>query len=312
MTMAKEKRAANHRKTFELMVAELGDGAIDTTLFDAGEPPFREAVLRTTWEELLREGYIEAVETRCRLTAKGWLLAMEATDVSTSASYRERLGRLLGVMKRHVKGRKDSAIVELRKLARESGEPEGWIFNVVDSRASSAIGSARTGARWYGSDRGRLVEIPVDFNLEPIDIASALTVGHLEKIQELEQKIEEIEEDRSQFHCPHCDAPISEIASQDFAEEHCVVTYQMFECGYATEDGGERSPCPHGPNWPKEDEFTFKTEQKGNTWYCHGLPKNRRAQKIETPLGSGKTREEAERAAKRAVLPHHLRFPQSV
>jgi len=308
--VAKDKRRANHRRAFELMLAQLADRAIDTNLFYAELPPFAESVLRTTWEELLREGYVEAVGARWRLTAKGWLLAIEATDVSTSPTYRERLGRLLAVMKRHVKGRRDSAIVELRMLAKESNEPEGWIFNVIDSRASSATGLGRTGARWYGNERGRLVEIPVDFNLEPIDIASALTVKHLDKIQELEQKIEEIEEDRSQFHCPHCDAPVSEIASQDFEDYHCVVTYQMFECGYATEDGNERSPCPHGPNWPKENEFSFKTEQEGDTWYCHGVAKTRRAQKIDTPLGSGKSLEEAERAAKRAILPYHLRYPQ--
>lgn len=95
MTVAKDKRTVNHRKAFELMLAELADGAIDTTLFDAEGPPFKETVLRTTWEELLREGHIEAVGARWRLTAKGWLLAMEATDVSTSPPYRERLGRLL-------------------------------------------------------------------------------------------------------------------------------------------------------------------------------------------------------------------------
>ena len=70
MTVAKDKRTVNHRKAFELMLAELADGAIDTTLFDTGVPPFRENVLRTTWEELLREGYVEAVGARWRLTTK--------------------------------------------------------------------------------------------------------------------------------------------------------------------------------------------------------------------------------------------------
>jgi hypothetical protein len=120
MTVAKDKRRANHCRAFELMLAQLAGRAIDTNLFDAELPPFAETVLRTTWEELLREGYVEAVGARWRLTAKGWLLAIEATtDVSKSPTYRERLGRLLAVMKRHVKGRRDSAIVELRMLEKQ-------------------------------------------------------------------------------------------------------------------------------------------------------------------------------------------------
>src|ERR1022692_725014 len=53
----------------------------------------------------------------------------------------------------------------------------------------------RTGATWYRNEKGRLVEIPVDFDLEPVDIVTALTVGHLKRIEELEARLEEVEED---------------------------------------------------------------------------------------------------------------------
>jgi len=115
-------------------------------------------------------------------------------------------------MKRHVKGRKDSAVVSLRQIAEESQEPEGFIFNVIDSKGSST-GNERTGANWFDGERGRLVEIPVDFNLEPVDVVSALTAPHLQKIQELEERLEAVEEDRAQFHCPYCDAPKSRRAA---------------------------------------------------------------------------------------------------
>jgi hypothetical protein len=307
MTVAKHMREENQRKAFELMLRELGDQAIDTRLFDTEKKPFAGEVLYTTWQELLRDGYTEQVRSKVRLTAKGWLLALEAADVTASSGYRERLGRVLAVMKARVKGRTESAVVDLWQLSKESGEPEGWIFNVVDSRASSAIGSGRRGASWYENERGRLVEIPVDFNLEPIDIASSLTVKHLERIQELEHRIEEIQEDRAQFHCPHCDAPFINSGMQDFIEHHTIVTYEMFACGYSTADGIEDSPCPHGPNWPRADDFDFRCTQNDEGWECVGIGKTRYARRISTRFGKGKTREEAEKEAKYSIVPRHLR-----
>src|SRR5580700_7597701 len=88
MTVAKQSREVNHREAFELMLEALGDGAIDTSLFDPESAPFWGNVLRTTWEELVRTGYIEEIGTRYRLTAKGWLLAMEASGISLGPSYR--------------------------------------------------------------------------------------------------------------------------------------------------------------------------------------------------------------------------------
>jgi hypothetical protein len=303
MTIGKKDREENHRAAFDLMIKKLGDSAIDTTLFDPDADPFTGKILRTTWEELLRMKYVGLVGSLYRLTSKGWLLAIDASGISQTKDYRERLGRLLAVLKKYVKGRKDSQVVELHQLARQSGEAEGWIFNVVDRRASSSAGSGRIGATWYGKEKGRLVEIPVDFNLEPIDIASALTVQHLEKIEKLEQRIEEIEADRSQFHCPYCDAEISQIAGEDFPDDHCYVTYEMFACGYATADGFEQSPCPYGANYPKVDEFEFRSSEQGNVWVCHGVAKTARARKVISPMGSGNSKEAAVKAAHEAVLP---------
>ena len=287
-----------------MMIEELGNGAIDTTLFDSAGNPFADSILRTTWEELVRQGYVERIgASQYRLTAKGWLAAVQLVGVAESSQYKERLGKLLATMKGHVKGREESKVVELRTLASQCNEPEGWIFNVIDSRASSSIGGGRTGAKWFENERGRLVEIPVDFNLEPIDIAEGLTVPHLEKIQELEERIEEIEEDRSQFHCPYCDAPISGITGQDFPEYHCYVTYENFECGYVTEDGFERSPCPYGPKWPQLEEFDFVTRQHESIWICSAIPKTARAKRAGSSQQFGKTKEEAEERARRAVAP---------
>jgi hypothetical protein len=182
MTISKRDRVENHQVAFELMMRQLGDRAFDTTLFDAESLPFKEAILQTTWEELLRSGYVGRIgQGQYRLTAKGWLAGLELSGAGRSQEFLERVGRLWAAMKRHIKGRAGSAVVELRQIAIESNEPEGWIFNVIDSRASSSIDSARIGARWFENERGRLIQIPVDFSLEPIDIAAALTCRILKR-----------------------------------------------------------------------------------------------------------------------------------
>jgi hypothetical protein len=302
MTLAKDTRVENHKLAFGLLIQALGDGALDTTIFDSSQPPLDGQILRTTWEEMERAGYVEKFgPTQYRLTAKGWLVGLEVTGASQSAEYLERLGRLLAVMKGHVKGRKDSVVVPLRNLAAESSEAEGWIFNIIDSRSSSTGG--RTGANWREGARGRIVEIPVDFNLEPVDIVYALTVQHLEKIEQLEARLAEAEEDRAQFHCPYCDAPFLGASDQDFPEYHCTVTYESFACGYTTADGGEDAPCPYGPNWPPADEFEFITKQSGEMYVCVPIGKTPRAKRVHVYTEMQRTREEAEEQARKAVAP---------
>jgi hypothetical protein len=184
MTVGRREREENQQLAFSLMMRALGNQAIDTTLFDSGGPPFAESILRTTWEELVCGEYVTGVrDAQFRLTPKGWLAALELSGAAESAAYRERLGRVLAAMKSHVRGRHESKVVDLQSLAAESHEPEGFVFNIIDSRASSPVSAGRRGARWFEKERGRLVEIPVDFNMEPVDIAAALTIPHLEKLK---------------------------------------------------------------------------------------------------------------------------------
>jgi hypothetical protein len=305
MTIGRREREENQQLAFSLMMKALSDQAIDTTLFDSGAPPFAESILRTTWEELVRGEYVSSVRAGLyRLTPKGWLAALELSGAAKSDAYRERLGRVLAAMKSHVKGRHESKVVDLRTLAAESNELEGFIFNIIESRASSPVSAGRRGATWFEKERGRLVEIPVDFNMEPVDIAAALTIPHLEKIQALEERLERVEEERAQYHCPHCDAEISGITGQDFPEHHAYVTYETFACGRVTADGWEEAPCPYGPNWPQFDEFEFVVREQGHLFVCYPMPKTDRARRVRATTGElGRTKEEAEENAKIAVAP---------
>ncbi|MGE3776957.1 MAG: hypothetical protein AB7F89_07230, partial [Pirellulaceae bacterium] len=47
-----------------------------------------------------------------------------------------------------VKGRREAKVVDLRMLEADLGEPEGFIFNIIESRASSSDTSKRRGASW--------------------------------------------------------------------------------------------------------------------------------------------------------------------
>jgi hypothetical protein len=305
MTIAKREREENQRTALSLMMSLLGDQAIDTTLFDSDVPPFADAVLRTTWEELAHADCVNRIgEGQYRLTAKGWLAALEVSGAARSGEYLERLGRVLAAMKAHVKGRRDSQLVDLRTLATEANESEGFIFNIIESRASSPGGEGRRGAICFERERGRLVEIPVDFNMEAVDIAAALTLPHLDKLQALEERLERVEEERARHHCPYCDAEISGITGQDFPEHHAYVTYERFGCGLLLADGHEEEPCPYGPNWPQLEEFEFIAKENGNLWVCQPNAKTARARRIRVVLGEvGRTKEEAEENARLSVGP---------
>lgn len=152
-------------------------------------------------------------------------------------------------------------------------------------------------------------EVPVNFSMEPIDIAASLTVEHLQRIETLKVRLQNVEEDRNQFHCPHCDARMVGGGERDYPEYHCIVTYEIYACGMVTEDGNEHVPCPYGPRWPKPEEFDFKSEFHGTFWTCYGLPKTERARTINMIQEFGETREEAESKARDAVLPKKKNTP---
>ncbi len=98
-------------------------------------------------------------------------------------------------------------------------------------------------------------------------------------------------------------AAVSAIATQDFPEAHCDVTFQRYSCGFVTGDGSEESPCPFGPNWPQLDEFDFITKEDGIGWTCQAVPKTPRARKIHLVRQGGSTKDEAENRAKATARP---------
>lgn len=307
MTLSKQDREKNNEIALRLIYRDLGDEPINMKVFLSNDPEYAQ-IDRTTWEDLVRGGYVELVAATeggriYRLTSKGWLLCLGLTGVSQLADFKARLGLIIATMKRYVKDRSDPQFISPWKLAQESGQPFGLVFNVIDSRASSSLNSGRIGATWFKGERGHLIEIPVDFNMEPIDVAAGLNIQHLEKLEALEERLHELEEDRERFHCPDCDAPLVGGGLQDFPEEHCLVQYENYACGLTLADGFEESPCPYGPRWPRIEEFTFLTESHGNVWTCHAVGITNRARGVHIPLANAATKEEAEALARRSAAP---------
>ena len=308
MTLSKKDRERNNEVALKLMFEDLGEEPINQKCFQSNDSVYAAKIDRTTWEDLVHGEYLELVipTEGCRVyrfTPKGWLFCLELTGTGKSAEFKERLGRIIGAIKRHVKGRSDPKFISPWQLASESGESFGLVFNVIDSRASSSLNSGRFGATWSKGQRGQLVEIPVNFNMEPIDIAAGFSVEHLEKIEALEERLQEVEEDRAKFHCPDCDAPLIGGGQQDFPEAHCIVSYENYACGLTLADGFEESPCPYGPRWPRLEEFEFRTESHGSFWSCYALAKTERARRVSLPVTSAATKYEAEALARKRASP---------
>jgi hypothetical protein len=78
--------------------------------------------------------------------------------------------------------------------------------------------------------------------------------------EELETKVQKIEE------CPYCKAPLASMGTVDHVEEHAIVTYKTFACGYSEADGFPQRACPQGPALvrvrvdPKDISRSKKTE----------------------------------------------------
>lgn len=308
MTKSKKDREWNNKVALKLMFEDLGETAINLKCFQSNDPVYATQIERTTWEDLVYCEYLELVVSTegCRVyrfTPKGWLFCNELNETLKSTGFRKKLGRIFGAMKRHVKGRHEPKFISPVQLASESGESFGLVFNVIDSRASSSLNSGRFGATWYKGQRGQLVEIPVNFSMEPIDIAAGLSVEHLEKIEALEERLQKVEEDRANFHCPDCDAPLIGGGQQDFPESHCIVSYENYSCGLTLADGVEESPCPYGPRWPRLEEFEFRTESHGSFWSCYTQAKTERARRLSLPVAHAATKNDAEALARHSASP---------
>lgn len=100
-----------------------------------------------------------------------------------------------------------------------------------------------------------------------------------EALQELQEELEDLRYELSEYRCPHCQAPISErhnIPNDDDFNDGGVG--EEFQCGYQTLDDGMISPCPSDPEFPKFDDYDLELRQSDGQWICSARPKTKMAQ----------------------------------
>jgi len=272
------------------MLAELGMSAIDEALFDPEGATLKEIHL-TTWDELVGHGWVEEVELigKYRFTGTGWLGALRLTGELYDSDFEDKLGKALCAMKAHVKGRARSALASLRQIAEEARLPEGFVYNIIESRLVEQH-HGRTGAKW----KGRMILIPRDFDIEPTNLNELIHEEADRRIEEFKEHLQFVEEELSRFQCPHCKAALSSTGPVELSE-HDTGSYESFECGYAAIDGWQQRPCPKDPKFPRLEDFELKTVQHGNEWMCYASGKTPYAKQLESMSAPGRTEEEAKR-----------------
>jgi hypothetical protein len=166
MTESAEDRRENYYLALRLMLERVpSDRRYYEADIDADMQPFS-AILPTTWRELERRGCVTGWGfNRYDLTAEGWLEGLRATGQLGGQDIKQKAGKLAAALKSRVEGRKQDEWVRLQELASETGLPEGWIFNAIDSRLLMELFGIHD-ASWDPNDRMKnSILVPLDFGL---------------------------------------------------------------------------------------------------------------------------------------------------
>ncbi len=293
MTISRAQQLENVDLAFRLILAELGERAISEAFFDP-RFDFYKDILATTWKELCDQRWLEEREIygypHYRLTGSGWMEALWRAGAGQGPELRESSGKLAGALKTHVKGRREDVVIELSKLAEESGLSATWVFNAIESNLLEILHRKR-GAQW--EDRGTLVKIPLNFGMELIDHTADLRA----ELEEVQNELEHTKQLLEEYSCPVCRAPIT---SQDYNVPLSddvygyVVTYA---CGRCDTDGHGASPCPSDPKFPKLEEYELRFQEHPSEstwkWHCFAVGKTPMAKQVSIGYAMGQTKEEA-------------------
>jgi hypothetical protein len=134
MSESPRTREENEREALRIMLNIIGDGRLDSELFEPGDARFK-GILATTWEELEEDGCLKRTSIwDYRLTARGWLKALEAARTLGSPEMKEQLGKVCAAIKRRCEeGGRHRDGTTIQELAEETGFSEDWIYNVVET-----------------------------------------------------------------------------------------------------------------------------------------------------------------------------------
>lgn len=170
MTLSASDRRKNLNEALVLLQNSVDDRRFDQQLF---RPTEFGDILPTTLKTLTDKDWLEEVVRTIggpqfyRFTARGYLEALEISGRSREPQFLSQLGHLCRALKRHVDGRNDDAFVHIQQIADQAAVSVPLVYNAIECNLIDHI-FRRTGARWYGSTKGQLITIPVNFGQELI------------------------------------------------------------------------------------------------------------------------------------------------
>lgn len=128
-------------------------------------------------------------------------------------------------------------------------------------------------------------------------------------LQDLQEELEYVKYELSEFQCPHCNAPLTERTSiPDDPAYYIGEVGEDFACGYSTIDERMISPCPSSDDFPPLDEFEFVTRNRPDDRSIYTVflePKTKRAQRLQ--FHSGETARTEEQAKQQLVERYNRR-----
>jgi hypothetical protein len=163
MTISAEARRKQEEELIAKLTNLLGDEVLIGMLFHESSFP---DILNTTWYSLYNRGILDHSKERGTdgfyLTPRGWLIGLDLTGRINESEFLDRVGRLCAAVKKHVKDRREDALVYARDLEAEANLPFGWLANMISANVIEER-FGRTGPHWA---KGLFIQIPVDVGIK--------------------------------------------------------------------------------------------------------------------------------------------------
>jgi hypothetical protein len=130
------------------------------------------------------------------------------------------------------------------------------------------------------------------------DRAELETMVNGEALKYLQDELENVKYELSEYRCPHCQAPLTErIEVEPEPDIGGGGLVEDFECGYSLIDGAPRSLCPCDPEYPKLEEYEFvkvaQPVENGGFYGVEMRPLTARAKNLRFQIEYAATEEEA-------------------
>ena len=139
MTLSRNDRDSNADLALRMMLQELPeDRPYEWVEVDGDKDPFL-SIFPTTWKDLVRRGLVkEHTFNRYQLTGHGWISALKLCGKFDSQEFKEKAGKLRAALRKSLRksplgDRKTDERVTMVYLQNETGLPESFIYNAIDS-----------------------------------------------------------------------------------------------------------------------------------------------------------------------------------